>query len=190
MKNSVEITRGYQVGYMIRRHVFSAFVCFIFQCVGFASFFNNGILQNIIGGVFAAVYLIMMYLGAWRMGKNDAKGYTPLKCECKWSLLWAVILVAINIVLCVAYKYIWTYKITADGIPPIGTIIVNLIFYFWNAPYIAFIQNGGEIFGYVLAMMIGLPVIGIVFGYFMGSKKIAIIDKIMEFKFEKDENEK
>lgn len=189
MRNSVNITRKYQVGYMIGRHTFAAFVCIIMQCVALASFFNNDITRNIMGGAFAIVYLVMMYSGAWKLGEFDTKSYTPLNRECKWSFLWAAILVAINLVLCGVYKYMWANVITAEGMPPVGTIILNLIFYFWNAPYIAFIKTGGEIAWYIFAMMIALPSIGCIFGYFMGSKKLAIMDKVAELKFEKDENE-
>lgn len=174
---------------MIGRHTFSAFVCIIFQCVALVGFFNNDITRNIMGGAFATAYLVLMYMGAWRMGERDTRSYTPLNRECRWSFLWAAILVSINLILCGVYKYMWTNVITAEGIPPVGSIILNLIFYFWNAPYIAFIKTGGEIAWYVLAMMVALPTIGCIFGYFMGSKKLAIMDKVEGFKFEKAENE-
>lgn len=191
MKNSVDIKRGYQAFYMLRRAAFAVFVCIIVQIVVFINFFDEKVLRTIIGCVMALVYAAVLYTGAAVLGKFDAKPYTPLKVQLWRPLIWGGIIVTINIVFLIMYKINWAVMPQGEELPTLVSVIINGAFYIWNSPFIAFIY--GNVNGYIsnitILLMVIVPLIACFLGYFAGSKNLFIMVKFNDFMFEKKDSE-
>ncbi len=191
MRNSVDITRNYQNWYMLRRALLGAFVSIVVEIVVFINFLDVKILRTIIGCTMVFVYGCILYSGAATLGKFDAKPYTSLKVQ-KWRpLVWGWIISLINIVFLVIYKINWSQMPMGDELPSLWSVIINGVFYFWNAPYMGFIygNTGGYIAPAVIAAMILLPVVACYLGYIAGSKNLFVLDKVNDFMFEKTDSE-
>ena len=191
MKNSVDITRGYQTFYMLRRAIFAVFVCIIVQVVVFINFLDEKVLRTIVGCIMVLVYAAVLYTGASTLGKFDAKPYTPLKIQLWRPLIWGGIIAAINIVFFVMYKINWALMPQGEELPTLISVIINGIFYVWNSPFIAFIMGNtnGYIPTVIVVLMAIMPVIACLAGYFAGSKNLFVLEKANDFMFEKNDSE-
>lgn len=191
MKNSVDITRGYQTFYMLRRAIFAVFVCIIVQVVVFINFFDEKVLRTIIGCVMVLVYAAVLYTGAATLGKFDAKPYTPLKIQ-KWRpLVWGGIITVINIAFLIMYKINWAVMPQGEDLPTLISVIINGAFYIWNSPFIGFIygNTNGFISNITILLMVAVPPIACFLGYFAGSKNLFILAKVNDFMFENNDSE-
>ncbi len=191
MRNSVDITRNYQIWYMLRRALLGACVSVVVEIVVFINFFDTETIRTVIGCVMAFVYGCILFTGASTLGKFDAKPYTPLNVQVWRSLVWGGTLALINIVFIVVYKINWANIPVGEELPSLVSVIINALFYFWNAPYMGFIygNSGGYIAPLVIITMILLPTIACFLGYSAGSKNMFVLDKVNDFMFEKTDSE-
>ena len=191
MKNSVGITRNYQMWYMLGRALFGAFVSVVVEIVVFINFFDVEVVRNIIGFVMSFVYGCILYTGAAKLGRLDAKPYTSLKVEVWRPLIWGGVLALVNALFLVVYKINWAHIPVGEELPSLMSVIINGIFYFWNAPYMGFIygNTGGYISLAVIIGMILLPIVACFLGYMAGSKNMFVLDKVNDFMFEKTDSE-
>ncbi len=191
MKNSMDITRGYQIGYVLLRALFGSFVCMMLEFAMFMSFFHIPVLKYIMGGIVVLIYACFLYTASATLGKFDAKEYTPLKVQYYRPLIWGAIIAGINILMVVVYMLNWSMMPQNAEVPSVISIIINAVFYFWNSPYFAFIvRNVGENLPlYVILMSVFVPPVACFLGYYAGSRKIFVSDKLNDFMFEKGDSE-
>ena len=178
MRNSTEITRGYQIFSIFKRMMFGSFVCAIIQLVAVIAAYENNILRNIAGVIFVLIYFGMLSGQASVLGKFDNKPYTPLSYNYKWPLLWGVLLALFNIITILIFKLNWAF-----GAP---NPIINIIFFVLQSPYFAFLLEKSGYYPFVLACVSTLlPVVACILGYIMGKNEFLIWNKIHNFMFEK-----
>ena len=190
MRNSVEITRGYQFMYMLRTHLLAVFVSMAFEAMAFWAFLSKPIARFVVAGIFTIVYAGMIYSAAAKLGKFDTKTYTPLKPEPKFGLLWGLAISATVAVFLCVYMINWKLFSTDGGLNNIGSVIYNLFFCFWTAPYFGFYDvSGGGIPVFAIVLMLAVPVAASFIGYYAGMTRFDIIEKLDSMTFEKDDDE-
>ena len=89
------------------------------------------------------------------------------------------------------YKINWETLLKGDDLPSVLSLVINGVFYFWNAPYLAFFigNSDGYISSVIITIMLVYPAAVCVSGYFAGSKGFSVIDKFTVFMFEKSDSE-
>ena len=188
MRNTTEITRGYQFWYMLRRELIGLCICAFIEFVLFTGAYSNDIFRNISGVLFAIINFFIIFDSAAGLSKLDMKSYTPLKYDVKWSVLWGLMIGFISLLWILIFKLNWHFGVT-DGVlsNPIS-IVLNILFFIWNAPYMAFMLMVPKTVpaGVVLVSFI-LPVIASFTGYISGKKDFTISDKLRNLMFEKKE---
>lgn len=191
MRNSVDITRGYQIIYMLGRTLFASFLCILIEILVLINFLDVEVLRTIVGIGMIIVYGIILYIGASTLGKFDAKPYTPLKPQMIRPVIWGGVIALVSVVLLVIYKINWGALLQGDGLPSVLSLAINGIFYFWNSPYLAFFigNNDGYISPAITGVMLVYPFVVCFLGYLAGSKGFSVIDKFTGFMFEKPDSE-
>lgn len=192
MKNPLYITRGYQFRYMLGRHLIALVICSVFQIFGVLGFFQFNIMRIILGITFAGVHLYVLYKGALELGKGDLKAYTPLKYEMKWPMLWGGMISGVAIILIAVYLLNWKFFSVNGVMTGNGSVIVNLLFYIAEAPYMAFFYGAkvpGTLPWYVILLMVGLPVLASFSGYYLARNEDKVTEKINKIVFENEEDE-
>lgn len=190
MRNSVEITRKYQFGYMLLQHLKAAGVCIVFQAVACWKFLGLTPGKYIIGAIFGLVYAGMIYSGAKKLSDFDGKPYTPLKQQLKWGILWGVMLAAAMLLFAVIYIAMWNLWGNGDTFTNVFASTLNLMFFAWTAPFYGFTQDcRGFVPIYLVAVFAFLPIIMSTLGYYAGIKKFDILEKLDALTFEKDEDD-
>ena len=181
MRNSVEITRGYQFRYMILRHFIAVGSILLFEWVLFV-FFAMPVVKYILSGGCTLAYGGILYSAASKLAKFDKKPYTPLKPERKWGILWGLAISAM-VALCMLLYY------CSQFVPSFGGWLV-LLFYLMTGPYFGFlIDAGGVIPLYAAVLMLGVPVLSCSLGYIAGSSDFVLAEKLDDLTFEKNEDE-
>ncbi len=181
MKNSVEITRKYQFGYMILAHIKAILICGVFEAVAFYQFvLGYDVTSQIFAGIFTVVYGFTIYSYARKLSLFDNKSYTPLKPSVKYGFLWGA-LIALSVALFIVL-YLTTFGKGIFG------VVMTIISYIWLAPYCGFINIGSISVWYILIMLI-VPILASTLGYIAGNKKFDIVEKIDSLTFEKDDDE-
>lgn len=181
MKNSVEITRKYQFGYMILAHIKALAVCGVFEAVAFYKFIlEGGLTGKIFAGVFALIYGLVMYSYSHKLSNFDNKPYTPLEPNIKFGFLWGAAAALLNIIFVLAYML-------SFGHSTVG-VWVTILSIFMLAPYAGALETG-TIIPLFIAAMIVIPMAATTLGYLAGNKKFDILEKIDSLTIEKDEDE-
>lgn len=181
MKNSVEITRGYQFRYMILRHFIAVVCILLFEWVLF-SFFGMPIAKYILSGLCTVAYGGILYSAASKLARFDKKNYTPLEPERKWGVFWGVAISAMIGIFMVLFVF-------ARYIPYVGGYIV-LLFFLITGPYFGFLVDGaGTIPVYAAVLMLAIPILASTLGYIAGSSDFTLAEKLDDLTFEKDEEE-
>lgn len=176
---------------MLGRVLFAVFVCIIVDIVVFINFLDRDILKTISGCMMTFVYAVVLYSGASKLGKFDAKPYTKLKVQLWRPLIWGVLIGLINIAFFAIYKINWATMPKGEDLPSLMSVIINGLFYVWNSPFIAFIigNTNGHISLSVVILMAVVPVIACFLGYFAGSRNLLVLDKVDNFMFENNNSE-
>lgn len=187
MRNSMEITRAYQFGKMILCHFTSVLICIVFEAVACWRFLAEPVWQYVIAGIFTLVYAILIYNMAHKLAGFDRKSYTPLKPSLKWGFLWGVAISATVAVAIILFKLNWHIFAVDMTINNVFSIIYNLIFYVWTAPYYGFIisQSGSNIQSFVIILMLVVPIVASTLGYLAGMNNFELIVKLDSMTVEK-----
>lgn len=187
MRNTTEFTRGYQIWYMIKRELIGVVICAFVEFVLFMGSFSNDIFRTVSGVFFSIIHFMIIYDGAAALGKLDTKTYTPLEFDIKWSVVWGAVISAISLVSIAIFKLNWHFG-AVDGVlsNPVA-IIINILFYILQAPYLAFfVMTPAYIPIGVIILSILLPVAASVAGYISGKNNFTFSDKIRSLMFEKE----
>lgn len=188
MRQTTEFTRGYQFWFMLRREIIGLCICAFIEFILFVGSYSNDIFRNISGVFFAIINFFIIFESAAVLSKLDMKSYTPLKYDVKWSLLWGLMIGCISLLWVLVFKLNWHFGATDSVLSNPISIIINIMFYIWNAPYMAFALMVPKTVpvGVVITSFI-LPVIASFTGYISGRKDVTISDKLRSLMFEKKE---
>lgn len=195
MRNSVEITRKYQFGFMLLHHLTTVSCIAIFELAAFWYFLNKPYLRQACAAVFIIVYGLIIYSYSRKLAIYDKKTYTPLKPELKWGVLWGVMISASIAVFLIMYKLNWQMFSAVDdtGVPYLTSfwaMISNMVFYLWTAPYFGLIDmQGGGIAVYAQIIMLAVPIIASTLGYKAGVVNFDLLGKLDEFTLEHEEDD-
>lgn len=190
MRNSVDITRKYQVGYMLLHHFMAVVVCAVIQAVAAWYFLDKTVARYIVGTIFTIIYGFYIYGSARTLSLFDNKNYTPLRPNIKWGVIWGLVITATVAVSIVVYKANWAFFSSDGSITNVASVILNLLFYLWNAPYFGFFpDNGGSINNVLVVVMLLIPVVSSTLGYWAGNKRFDIAEKLNSMTYEKNDDE-
>ena len=190
MRNSVEITRKYQFGYMLLQHLKAVGICIVFQAVACWWFLSNTPGKYIVGAVFGLVYAGMIYSGAKRLSDYDGKSYTPLKHELKWGVYWGIMLALTMLFFVAVHIGLWALWGDGAGLTNIFASSLNILFFAWTAPFYGFMQQCyGFVPIYLVAVFAIVPVIMSTIGYYAGMIKFDILEKLDALTFEKEDDD-
>lgn len=190
MMDTTKMTRGNQMWYMIKREIICVCIFAFVQFLLFLSSYTNVIFRNVSGVLFIVAHFYAIYDGAAALAKLDKKSYTPLKYDIKWSLCWGAVIAAISLVFMIVFKLNWHFG-AADGTlkNPIS-IIINIIFYLWQSPYMAFIiMTKKTVHIAVVITSFVLPIIASLTGYVTSKYDFGLKKKLHGMMFEKDGND-
>ena len=190
MRNSVEITRGYQFGYMILGHIIAVLIAIVFESIACWYFLDKPVAKYIVAAVFTVVYGLVIYSKASKLAGFDAKTYTPLEPHIKWGVLWGVAISATVLAWCIIFRLNWILFSTDGKMTEIIPVIVNLIFYVWTSPYFGFMSDSGaEIPAFAGALMLAVPIAASTLGYLAGMRHFDIIEKLDSLTVEKNDDD-
>lgn len=190
MKKLSEYSRRNQTFYMLRQELKTVILYAIVQMVFCLGAYSNNIIRIIVGTVFIIAHFSAIYSNAAQLGKQDNKSYSKLNFDIKWSVLWGIIISIISVISIFIFKLNWAYN-AVDGIMsrPFG-VILTLLFYIWQSPYLAFIINiPNHLPTVMIAISIILPIVASVCGYIAGKNEFAITNKLHNLMFEKRKND-
>lgn len=191
MRNSLDITRKYQFGYMLLHHLITVLAIIILEAVAFWYLLDKPIGKQILAAAFTVVYGLAIYSYARKLAVWDNKPYTPLKPELKWGLFWGLAISATVGIFLIIYKLNWQFfsAVGESGIPYLTngwSIAVNILFYVWNGPYFGFVKaEGGSIEIYGQILMLAVPIIAATLGYKAGIDNFDLMEKLNSLTVEK-----
>lgn len=188
MRNSLNITRGYQFGYMLVHHLIALLVIIVIQLMICLYFLDNAIASNIIAGIFSVIYGGFIYSSARKLSILDGKSYTPLKQELKWGVLWGIVISATIALAIIMFKINWSVFRTSDNsLLSHSFIFINFLFYILTSPFLGFtIGTEGNINILLTAVMLIIPVAASILGYKAGISKFDILEKLYSLTLEKN----
>ena len=186
MRESIKITRKYQFGYMLLKHVTTVFFILLIELLIFGQLLTMNIVKNIMAGIMIFCYSVSMYTSSNTLASKDMKPYTPLKADIKFGFLWGVTISATIAVVYVFYRINWTVFATEGSMVGIWPVLYNVFYMFWTAPYFGLSSSeGGSVPYYVVAIMLIIPPVMTTMGYYTAVKKIYLSDKLIAFMHEK-----
>ncbi|HIU56277.1 MAG TPA: hypothetical protein IAA61_00525 [Candidatus Ornithomonoglobus merdipullorum] len=187
MRNSVEITRKYQIGNMIVQHLFAAFVSIVFELVACWYFLDKPVARYIVAAVFTVVYAGMLYSRAHKLASFDKKSYTPLQPELKWGFIWGLCISATMAFAIIVFRLNWMLFSDGTSMNNVFSSFINILFYIWTAPYFGFISDtGGVIPVFAMILMVLVPIAASALGYVAGVNDFDILAKLDSMTVEKD----
>ncbi|MGN1115816.1 MAG: hypothetical protein ACI4TH_04545 [Candidatus Ornithomonoglobus sp.] len=192
MRNSIDITRKYQFGYMLLHHLTTVLIIIVFEAIAFWYFLDKTIGRQVVAVIFTIVYGLALYSYARKLAAWDNKPYTPLKPELKWGFLWGLAISASVGIFLIIYKLDWHFfaAIDENGVPyltSLWAIGINMLFYIWTGPYFGFVESqGGGIAVYGQILMLVVPMIATTLGYKAGVKNFDLIEKLDSLTLEKN----
>ncbi len=192
MKNSVEITRKYQFGYMLLHHIIAALIIIVFEAIAAWGFLGKDrvVARMIVASVFAVVYFGLMYGYARKLALFDRKSYTPLQPELKWGVMWGIMIAAVMALMLVLNKLNWSCFSNGNGFTNNVSRVFYIIFLIWTAPYFGFVfYANGNIPIYISAIMVISPIVSCILGYLAGMKDFDLISKLDKLTIEKDDED-
>lgn len=191
MKNSIDITRGYQIRRMLFDHITAVIVAFIVQTVAFWYFLDKPVIKYVVSGIFVLVYAYMIYNASHRLATRDSKSYTPLEPNMKWGVIWGVVIAVTMLAAAGVHTLNYHFFSTPDGLSlnNWGSVIVNVICIVWMAPYMGFIFNDTAGVWLICAAGGIVSIAASAAGYWAGMKNIDILMKLDAMTVEKKDDD-
>lgn len=190
MKNSIEITRKYQFGYMILTHLKALGICAVFEAVVCWGFLAQSPGKYIVGSIFGLVYAGVLFAGARKLANFDRKPYTPLKPEIKWGAYWGIMISASYLLFVFVNILVWHICNVQEQTASHLAIVLNSVYIAWNIPYVGLlplVQAAAPV--WYDAIVIAVPLIVCPVGYYTGMKNIDILSKLDALTVEKEDND-
>ena len=190
MKNPVNIKRPYQFRVVMLRHITTVGIMILVELLIFGPVFAMPHARYAAGVFFTLIYCFSLYGCANRLASNDMKPYTPLEPKPKFGLCWGLVISVLTLMVYVVYRINWMFFAVDGQMTNAVSVVINVFYFFWTAPYFGFFDAAGVVPMYAVIMMLALPPIMTFFGYYTGYKKIDIYDKLLVLTFEKSDKSK
>lgn len=143
-------------------------------------------LRTISGVLFTVIYGTLIYCCAKKTGEADMKSYSVLKPSLIKGALLGASIVIISLLLFAVDKGMWAWFCADGELTNMFAKIVNVFFVIWIIPYYGFMGDGtGIVTAAVAILMIAVPVLSSLLGYFAGIKGINILEKFNLSMYEK-----
>lgn len=142
---------------------------------------------RIIAGIlFMLIYGALIYYRGKKAAQADMKSYSVLKPSLKRGALLGVSIAAASLILFAADKVVWLCFSDGGVLTNAFAKTVNAVFVIWNVPYYGFLGDGaGVVTPLVFVLMLVVPIISSLLGYFAGIKGINIFEKFNASMYEK-----
>lgn len=187
MRKPVEITRPYQFWYMIKRYLAGVTISAVVEFLLFLGSYSNDIFRAVSGVLFSAFGFLIVYDSSALLAKYDMKSYTPLKYDLKYAPFWGIAISLINLAWFAVFKMNWYFGASDGALSNPVSVFVNILFYIWNAPYMAFIIVSPKTIPWIVAAVsVVSPIAASILGYISGKNDFAISDKLRNLMFEKE----
>jgi len=173
------------------RHMFISGLAAVFGIGAFWWLLTERSYNIIYSSVFTCIYIGMMYSKCYKVASHDLKGYAQTKAYPAKGLVLIIPVLAVTLVLDIVRVLLWKYFAGA-GIP-MGMVrmAVNTVFIVWDFAFNgimavekAYISPIGRV------MIYGVPVVSACAGYYAGYKRFDIVEKMLPFIYEKENDEK
>ncbi len=145
--------------------------------------------------IFAAIgfigYFLSIYNEAFNSATDDKKPYSPLTPKPYKGIYLPVLLTAVNIILIIIYKCSWAFGSSDGAITNAWGLAGNVISVLWFSMYKALLgmdKGHFELQGYLIIVF--LPYIASLTGYFAGYKGYDIYDKLNGIVYETTKKKK
>lgn len=185
MKDSREITLGAQFVSLLKYHIFSVLVAFVFGITAFWWFLGQPVWRIIFSIIFSLVYLGIVATGAKKIASYDMKEYSLTKASVKKGILLALGLCCITLIIFILYKISWMYMSVNGKIVTSTGRFYNMLFWGWTFPWYG-LFNGNTDFTpwYAVISIFTVPFISVLFGYIAGMKNFNLIENLIPFIYE------
>lgn len=190
MKNTTEMTRGREIAFILRRHLFAVLVCFALAIMLFLNLFNITMLRNITGVFLILLYFVLIYAASSEVARIDTRSYTPTTPSVKTAIIYGTIISLLNLVSLVLFKLNWMFFSDGVGMTNGYSIAYNAVFYFLQSPYLSllYMQTSGNVSALTIVLMLALPILASVLGYLAGKTDFSFYEKMRRFMFEKNDS--
>lgn len=190
MKNTTEMTRGKEIAFIIKRHLFAVLVCFVLAIMLFLNLFDITALRYITGVFSILLYFVLIYASSSEVARVDMKSYTPTTPSVKTAIIYGTVISLSNLVFLILFKLNWLFFSDGVGMTNGYSIAYNAIFYFLESPYLSllYMQTSGNVSALAIVLMLALPFLASVLGYLAGKNDFSFYDKMRRFMFEKQDS--
>ena len=186
MRTSTKWTTKYQIGSIFLSHLEAIGISFVFLSVAFYILMTKNVIREILSIIFILVYFGTIYSRAHKFATFDLKDYTPTKADIKKAFLGGVFISLSYVAVLIGYRLIWEFCSVDGVLLSLPSFIYSLFFYVYTIPYNGIMGiSHGEIMWYSKVLMIAVPPLATSLGYFMGLRKISIMEKISTLIYEK-----
>lgn len=174
-------------GQMLSVVVAHATTAFIFM---FICFITAGLWTGIAAKIFSAVGCLCYFMAIYNSGVNcaqaDKRSISPLTPYPAKGTILPVILLAVNILIIVLYKYAWSAGGDGEFLRKGWAMLLNMLSVIWTSPYenLLGMEKGVlEIQGYFILCV--LPFIATGAGYFAEYKDFDLFAKLSKLAYER-----
>ena len=185
MRETTKMTVPYQFGYILMGHIVSSGVVMILTLIAFLWALEKPVLKEILGSIFVLSYALAIYGRAAEMAKRDNKPYSRLKPDMKKGVLFGVMISVTTFIVVLAVKFVWATYSTGNGLNNIGSILVNVFYCFWTAPYYGIMGlSKGMVTWYSYVLFAVVPILSTTLGYLAGCKGFEILTIVSRLQYE------
>ena len=188
MRESIKITRKYQFGYMILKHITAVFFILLIELLIFGQLLTMNVVKYIMSAMFILFYAGALYTSSNTLASKDMKPYTPLNADIKFGFLWGITISVSIAIVYILYRINWAVFAVDGSMVSLAPILYNVFYMFWTSPYFGLCSSeGGIVPYYAVAIMLILPPVATTLGYYTAIKKIYLTDKLIAFMHEKSD---
>lgn len=173
---------------VLKTHLINA-VLFSFLWLALVVLWTKGVGAYIYVGIALLCYAFSIYGCGERAAKNDNKTYVKRGMSIKRSLLIPLLLIGIDILVMILFKLTWLLGSDGEAISSLWAVFTNLFSYAWVSPFgtLAGMDKGNmSVLG--MSLIILMPEIFFVLGYYASTKNYDIHEKLFGFMYEKKKN--
>ena len=194
MREGIKMTKKYQIFYMLITQLFTSGISLLFTLIAFWTLLDKNIFKEILSSVFVLVNFGMIYSQAGKFAWYDKKPYTTVTVDIKKSILMGLVVSAVNLAVFAILKLSWILGADADRTYLTNGFAIagNALFMLWTFPYFGIAgMSHGYITWYSLVLLLAIPPIASVAGYYAELKGFHLLENIYKFSFvQKKENKK
>lgn len=186
MTESTKMNIYNQIGGMLVSHMIAAAIAFIFGMTAFWWFLAQPVWKELFSIIFAFVYTGFIYVKAKKYAAFDKKPYTKNRPSLWKGVLFGVVLAGVTLLLWGFYRIGWDYFSNENGLTGMVSMFFNFLFMAWTFPLNGVMgANHGVLRLVGVVLMVALPLVGSIAGYFAGYFKFDLMERLQGMMYEK-----